>query len=298
MVRLRLVNGNPLSLVFTYFHHDHALRLNWKPTMTNGKVLLASTLIAMFLSLTIVTTCGEAASLSMPEEYIDYTITRVDDVLWAKIDGTYPISLTGEETSIPMVYPTPPGTTNISISLNDAGLEWNNFTLTTHHTAIGEWQEVSTFLEQVSGSFVLRIHYEHPLQVINGSYTFLYDLNILEYLSEAANRSVAHFTVRMETEYANLRVNTVFGAEETLKPIDFTASGGDPMEIKIDEVSEFNKPLPGDLLISFTDTEVPATPDHMLVAASALIAGFAAAGLVAYGLFRIRGRRKAHAGEG
>ena len=37
---------------------------------------------------------------------------------------------------------------------------------------------------------------------------------------------------------------------ETLKPIGFTVSDQNPSEVKIDEVSEFDKPLPGDLLIS------------------------------------------------
>ena len=123
----------------------------------------------------------------MPEEQINYTITNINGVLWAKIDGTYPITYTGTETSIPMVYPTPPETTNITVWLNDVELNWSNFTEAypdaLHHTAIGDWAMISTVLENVTGSFVLRIHYEHPVQVINGSYVFLYDLNIADYLS-------------------------------------------------------------------------------------------------------------------
>jgi len=30
-------------------------------------------------------------TLAMPVEYVNYTITRVDGTLWAKIDGDYPI---------------------------------------------------------------------------------------------------------------------------------------------------------------------------------------------------------------
>jgi hypothetical protein len=272
------------------------MSFNRKPAKNNIRVLLASALMAMFLSLAIVAETANAQVLSMPEEYVNYTITRVDGVLWAKIDGTYPISYAGNDEPIPMVYPTPPGTTNISLSLDDVALEWGNFTQL-HHTAIGDWQEIVTVLEPVSKSFVLKIHYEHPLQVINGSYAFLYDLNILEYLSEAANKSVAHFTIRMETEYANLNVNTVFGTQETLKPIDFTVSGEKPVEIKIDEVSEFEKPLPGDLLVSFTDAktpETPETPDTSWIIALALIVGLVVVALAVYVMFLRRRKREAH----
>jgi hypothetical protein len=48
-----------------------------------------ATLITLFLSLPIIAKTVNAYPFSMPEEYINYTITRVDGVLWAKIDGTY-----------------------------------------------------------------------------------------------------------------------------------------------------------------------------------------------------------------
>jgi len=127
---------------------------------------------------------AQVSTLAMPEEYVDYTITQAGGVLWAKIEGTYPILYTGSDESIPMVYPIPPGTTNILVTLDNIELDWNNFTEVYpddfHHTAIGDWQMISTTIEPFSGYFVLRIHYEHPVQMINGSYVFLYDLNIKE----------------------------------------------------------------------------------------------------------------------
>jgi hypothetical protein len=230
-----------------------------------------------------------AQQFSMPEEQVNYTITQIEGTIWAKIDGTYPITYTGNETSIPMVYPTPPGTTNISLWMNDGKLTWSNFTQANpealHHTAIGEWQEILTVLENVSGGFVLRIHYEHPLQVINGSYVFLYDLNIAEYLSPAENESVAHFTITMDTNYTNLNVNTVDPETETLKPINFTVSNANPSKITIDEVSELDKPLPGDLLISFS--EPIANNDDLLHNVALVVAiGLIVAGLAAYILVR------------
>jgi hypothetical protein len=270
------------------------------------KVELTAAFVALLIFLasfgisTKVSIAQESSLLAMPEEYVNYNITRVDGVLWAKIDGTYPILYTGSEESILMVYPTPPGTTNISVTLDNIELDWNNFTEVSpddrHHTAIGDWQMISTVLEPFSGYFavrgyfVLRIHYEHPVQMINGSYVFLYDLNIKEYLSDSANKSVAHFTILMETEYTDLKVNTVFGEEEALNPIEFTVSDEKPVEIRVNEVSEFGKPLPGDLLVSFKEANAQEPISIVWVAVSVLVIGFILAGIGFYG-FRRRGKR-------
>ena len=81
--------------------------------------LLISTMMG-FLYFKPVTANPERSipNLSMPVEYVNYTITSINGTLWAKIDGYYPIyllkqmncSFNGE---MPMVYPMPPQTTNI-----------------------------------------------------------------------------------------------------------------------------------------------------------------------------------------
>jgi hypothetical protein len=229
----------------------------------NPKAKFAAALVTLILLLAMagktigVPRADTPSPLAMPEEYVNYTITRVDDVLWAKIDGTYPLFYSGNDAALPMVYPTPPGTMNISLTLDDVAVEWSNYTAvypeTLHHTAIGDWSMVYCVLAPVPERFVLRIHYEHPVEIINGSYVFLYDLNISPYLSVSANKSVVHYTILMDTEYTELNVNTVFRAEESLKPIAYTVSDEKPVEIRVDEVSEFDKPLPGDLLVSFKE---------------------------------------------
>jgi hypothetical protein len=271
------------------------LRINLRLTQKIVRLVLTLTLAGLFLSTALFGKNVNAYPLSMPKEYIDYVITRVDNVLWAKIDGTYPIDYAGDEESIFMVYPTPPGTSNISLWLNDAPLSWSNFTEVypeeTHHTVIGDWAMISTVLEPVSSHFVLRIHYEHPVQVINGSYGFLYDLNISPYLSISENKSVAHFTIHMEIEYADFEVNTVFGQEETLKPIAFTVSAENPAEITIEEVSEFDKPLPGDLLVSFSEANTQEN-GNFLAFATVLFAVSIAAVLAVFSLLRRRRKRE------
>jgi hypothetical protein len=213
-------------------------------------------------------------SLKMPEEYINYTISRVNGSLWAKVDGTYPLHKFGIECQdqalsinnswftftgdiLPMVYPTPPGTTNISVKMDETELKWSNYTQSfpdeTHYTAIGDWPMISCAIHPVLDQFVLKIHYEHPITPINGSYTFLYDLNISPYLSPWSNKSTAHFNIRFETDYTDLQANTI-ATDGTLTPVEYTVTKEDAAEtLSLQVVSEYSEPLPGDLLISFNE---------------------------------------------
>ena len=142
---------------------------------------------------------GSNLQLSMPIEHINYTITDLNGALWAKIDGSYPITILnqGNCTVLPMLYPMPPNSTNIHVILNDVEIEWSNYTASSpesvHRTAIGDWWMISCVLGELSDSFLLEIHYEHPLEIKNGSYLFPYDLNINDYLSPESPTSTAHF---------------------------------------------------------------------------------------------------------
>jgi len=213
-------------------------------------------------------------SLKMPEEYINYTISRVNGSLWAKVDGTYPLHKFGIECqdqalsinntwftftgdTLPMVYPTPPGTTNISVKMDETELEWSNYTQTvpdaTHYTAIGDWPMISCTIYPVLDQFILKIHYEHPIMLMNGSCTFLYDLNISPYLSPWSNKSTAHFNIRFETDYTGLQANTI-ATDGTLNPVEYTVTKETTAEtVSLQVVSEYSEPLPGDLLISFNE---------------------------------------------
>jgi hypothetical protein len=214
--------------------------------------------------------------LAMPEEYINYTVTRVNGTLWAKIDGTYPIYLLSESEGdsqcvppdeLPMVYPIPPNTTNIHLKLNETELDWSSYPYGTHHTAIGDWSMIYCVISPVSDYFVLKIHYEHPVQVINGSYLFLYDLNIREYLSDWSPNSTAYFTIRMETSASNLQAFTT-ETDSVWNPINYTTSQEGATEvIAIQIYSERSKPLLGDLAITFSgaETETTAVPSWIII---------------------------------
>jgi hypothetical protein len=229
---------------------------------------------------------GSFPTLAMPVEYVNYTITRVNGTLWAKIDGDYPIyvlnqsdcSFNGE---LPMVYPMPPGTTNIHVFLGDKELSWINYTEAypdaLHHTAIGDWWMIYSVVSPVSGSFVLKIHYEHPLQIVNGSYLFLYDLNISPYLSPQSNNSTAYFTIRMETNTTNLHAYTT-ETDSKWNPINYTSTKEASAEVvAIQMYSEYSKPLLGDLVAVFSDADqAPEFPIWIIpvLIATVLIATF------------------------
>jgi hypothetical protein len=211
-------------------------------------------------------------SLKMPEEYISYTICRVNGSLWAKVDGTYPLTKFGIECNnqpdgidttlftftgdtLLMAYPTPLGTTNISIKVDETELEWSNYTQNfpdeVHYTAICDWPMISCIICPVLDQFVLKIHYEHPIMLVNGSHTFLYDLNISPYLSQWSNKSTAHFEISFETDYTNIQAYTI-ATDGTLRQVDYVVTEETAAEkVSLQVVSEYSEPLPGDLLISF-----------------------------------------------
>jgi hypothetical protein len=230
--------------------------------------------------------------MAMPEEYIHYTITRVNGTLWAIIDGTYPLQFLAETegeqpclpTELPMLYPTPPGTTNIYVSANHAELDWSNYPFDTHHTAIGNWSMIYCEILHVQEQFLLKIHYEHPVQRVNGSYLFLYDLNISPYLSLQSPNSTAYFTIRMDTDVSNLQAYTT-ESDTVWNPMNYTTTREGTMQLVTLEIrSEYSKPLWGDLVIMFSDTETETTEVTLWIA----IPLFLIAALLVFIIYRSR----------
>jgi hypothetical protein len=197
-----------------------------------------------------------APVISMPDESLNYTIVRENGVPWAKIDGYYPIYQTYSlEGNLPMVYPTPPNTTNISLTCNGEKLNWTDYTAfdpgATHYTDIGNWSMILCLVPLTSNSFVLTIHYEHPIQIINGTYMFLYDLNISPYLSSDYNASKAHFAIRWETKEPNIKLYTT-GILGKWSQREFKTANDNGVEVmRFDIASDYSNPLLGDIVITF-----------------------------------------------
>jgi hypothetical protein len=233
--------------------------------------------------------------LAMPVEYVNYTITSVNGTLWAKIDGTYPIYILNQSengqqcaglSELPMLYPTPPDTANIHVRVNGTELAWSNYTADVlHHTAIGDWAMISCVISPISDFFVLTIHYEHPVAVVNGSSLFLYDLNISPYLTELSNSSTAFFTVRFETAVSNVRAYTTW-TDSVWNPKNITLSSDGGVETAAIQMrSVRGEPLAGDLVVMFDDASVQQLPYWFVV-----VPVFALAGLLAAVIYR----RKRH----
>ena len=247
-----------------------------------GKKIFAVVLVFSMLLLVILglTNAAEAnpdlgVIMAMPEEQVQYTIIRVNGTLWAKIDGNYPLRILTEEDGapscvpdeLPMVYPTPPGTTNIHVYVEETELGWSEYPYDTHHTAIGNWTMIYCVIEPVSEQFVLKIHYEHPLEWINGSCIFLYDLNISPYLSPWSPNSTAQFTIRFEANVSNLQAYTT-ETDSVWNPIGFTEKQENAAQvITLQMHSEYDEPLLGDLAIIFTESAAPPpdSPPYWLI---------------------------------
>ena len=235
-------------------------------------IVVVSLFISVFANLQLIpaTSANPDCSiplLSMPIEHVNYTITSVKGTVWAKIDGEYPINIQNQFSGdMPMVYPMPPGTTNINVTLDDREITWSNYTQTSpdalHQTAIGNWWMIYSVLPNVSGFFTLKIHYEHPLEVVNGSYLFLYDLNISPYLSEQNENSSAYFTVGMDASFTDLHAYTALpdSTASEWKPVNYTTTTENSTKIvSILMYSEYpdvsGKPLLGDLVVEFSNTK-------------------------------------------
>jgi hypothetical protein len=197
--------------------------------------------------------------LAMPTEYINYTVTSVNGTLWAKIDGKYPIHVVTTDDScvpaeLPMVYPTPPDTTNFHVWVNGLEIAWNNWEYGTHHTAIGDWEMAYCVISHVSEFFLLTIHYEHPVEMVNGSSLFLYDLNIRDYLTELSNTSTSYFIVRFETAVSDVRAYTTF-TDSIWNSKNFTSNiGCGIITVTIEMRSVLGEQLAGDLVVMFNDS--------------------------------------------
>ncbi|NLE03330.1 MAG: hypothetical protein GX638_00815, partial [Crenarchaeota archaeon] len=187
--------------------------------------------------------------LAMPQETLNYTITNTNGTLWAKIDGTYPIhySALDDDQPLSLFYPIPPNTTNIQIELDDNEVSFSNYnenyTDSFHYTDIGNWQMIYCSVNPASENFLLEIHYEHPIEIINGSYTYLYDLNINPYLSETSINSIAYFNINLENDLPNLYAYTT-GFTGNWTNIEYNSIlEDDTRKVNFCIISEYGKPL-------------------------------------------------------
>ena len=206
-----------------------------------------------------------AFTLAMPQEYLNYTVADTNGTLWAEIDGIYPMHISSRpENGLPMIYPTPPNTKNIHVWLDGAELNWSSSgevnSMELHYTDIGMWKTIYCQINPASNDFLLQIHYEHPIQVINGSFTFLYDLNISPYLSPSSTQSIAYFNIQIPTNLSHLNVYRT-GSNGSWTRINYNSAQNDTVEIAIfNVVSKYSEPLLGDVAFVLGNSQIPELP--------------------------------------
>lgn len=204
--------------------------------------------------------------IAMPREYLNYTLTYREGKPWVAIDGVYPMHLSDEMVGapLPMVYPTPPDTVNMHVWLDGAELSWSNYRdldpVAQHYTDIGNWQMIYCPVTPSSNDILMQIHYEHPVQVTNGSYIFLYDLNIAPYLSASSFNSIAHFVVKLPVNTSGIDVYTTGTSGGKWVAKNYTIqTGNESKMLEFDVISEYGKPLWGDIVFVLRDA-VPEFP--------------------------------------
>jgi hypothetical protein len=256
------------------------------------KILPILFVLSLALSPCAAAASSVSATLCMPAEYVNYTIASVNGTLWVEVEGTYPISFSDAGSSgvspgaLLMVYPVPPETANVQITLNGTELDWDDYTqfypAALHHTAVGNWRMINCTVSNVSSHFVLKIRYEHPLATVNGSYMFLYDLNIEPYLSPQNPNSTAYFNILTDVNILDLKAYTT-ETDTVWDPINYTTSyEGTTQVFSVQIQSEYSKPLAGDLVVTFDGEGTLQSPSLTVLALLAVTISVAGAGLFAY----------------
>jgi hypothetical protein len=212
-------------------------------------------------SKTFVYAQSTAPSISMPVEYVNYTVSPVNGSLWASVDGTYPMQIpqawVGQQ--LPMIYPMPTGVTNISIELNGQKVAFGNLTQADpdmlHYTYLGEWQIIFFTVQPTTPNFVLTVHYQHPIMKENGSYVFLYNLNINQYISNSSSESTAQFNISFPLNCYGFNVYLVAGqgalTNNTKTPVNFEISKNNGTQTVAFNIVSFYDEQPHDELVTF-----------------------------------------------
>ncbi len=194
-------------------------------------------------------------TLLMPEEYINATITRVDGVVSARVNGTYPFQNMGHD-YVAMYYPVPPDASNLSVAIDETPLSWA-WNGTYYPTIIGDYPFIEWLIYPVPYEFTIDTFYEHPVPLLDGNYTFLYAMGTGRYLQYYAKETTAYVRVSITKDIAPIEsyIDVYTVTEQGMwNPADYTITEEDETWIvTLTVVSEEFLPLEEDLLITIAD---------------------------------------------
>jgi len=202
-------------------------------------------------------------TLIMPEEYINVTLSHIDENLLAQVNGTYPFENMFYDTAR-MDYPVPPDATKITVKVDGTLLDWT-YNNENYSTVIGDWPMINWTLSLIPfQNFTIETYYEHPVPIIDGNYTFLYAMGTGRYLDVYAKETTAYVHIEMGLNYTNLHVYAIGFTNETWtwNPTNYTIITGNTSDIiTIEVVSEPFAPLQEDLLV----TTIPEFPSLFIL---------------------------------
>jgi hypothetical protein len=201
----------------------------------------------------------------MPNEYIDATIFRVDGAPWAVVDGEYPFVKLGDVAGVLMYYPVPPEAPaeKISVKMDDTLLSWD-YSPPIYQTVLGDFPMIWWGISPVPENFTIKTHYEHPLPLIDGNYSFLYASGTGKYLgSPYAKETTAYINICISYDVASeanqISVYTIanVSGDWVWKPADYDITPEvEGWKISLTLVSEPFEPLEEDTLVTIQNNSV------------------------------------------
>lgn len=205
-------------------------------------------------------------TLLMPNEYIDATISQINGVPWAIVDGEYPFENIGVN-YVTMYYPVPPNSPaeKISVKIDDTSLSWSYCEPPKMYpTVVGDFPMIQWDITPVPAIFTIKTHYEHPLPLINGNYSFLYASGTGRYLGDPyAEETTAYvkmyisYDVATEEDQINVYTIANVSGNWIWNPAnyDITPEAG-KWKINLTLVSEPFAPLEEDTLVTIQSLPV------------------------------------------
>jgi PKD repeat protein len=196
--------------------------------------MFSAVLILMFLLTAVALVKANPVypgELIMTREDMAIRISKVGGKMWAEVNGTYSFSVIMPPSPYPavMYYPVPSDAEAISVKIDETPLDWT-YNGTYYQTVVGNFPFIKWLISPVPNVFSIKTHYEHPVHIIDGNYTFLYALGTGRYLAELKSCDV-YITVYMSKYFAPIEDIDVYLVTQkgVMEPANYAITSLDGM---------------------------------------------------------------------
>ena len=200
--------------------------------------------------------------VSMPEMNVNATISRVNGLLWAKIDAEYQmhtvygfgdsylaqnrgmglvvdpspyVTVTVTQDTLEAHYPIPSNATNISVKINDEETDWQQ-DKGRFHLFDANLPQINWTVSPVPQDFNVTVHYEQPISKTSEAYGYLgdyaftlplygrYGCSIISYpLYDWSGDPVIKYNIQIESAFPKIAAYSIDN-RGTLIPLNYTTS--------------------------------------------------------------------------